>query len=76
MAVVSEETAGVVTLVTVYFRTLAALVDPVAYASTLGQEIISAAGLQEGFSLSDFHLVSQETRGSYRYYCVTAAVTV
>jgi len=76
MAVVVDETEGVATAVTIYFRTVTALVDPVTFASTLGSEILSAAGLAEDFVLSDFHLSTQETRGTYRYYCVTAALAV
>jgi hypothetical protein len=76
IAVVTTETDGVVTALTIYFRTLVSLVDPVTYASDLDQEIISEAGISESAVLSDFHLASQETRGTQYHYSVTAVVTV
>lgn len=76
IAVVTTETDGIVTALTIYFRTLTSLVDPVAYAEALDQEIISEAGLVETAVLSNFHLASQETRGLQYHYCCTATVTI
>jgi hypothetical protein len=75
LAVTVAETDGVASSLTIYFRTRVSLVDPLASASSISEEILSAAGLSEDYALSDFHLASQTTRGSYYYYAVTCAVT-
>jgi len=78
LAVVVTEVNDIPSALRIYLRTQMTIATPATYitANSLVPEVLSRAGLPETYTLSNYAVVSSETRGQLYFYVISADVTV